>query len=45
MLDLCESDEEIDELFEPKSEFDSLNKLIKDLTSATKQVRYTDFDW
>ena len=45
MLDLCENDEEIDELFEPKSEFDSLNKLIKDLTAATKQVRYTDFDW
>ena len=45
MLDLCESEEKIDELFEPKSEFDSLNKLIKDLTSATKEVRYTDFDW
>lgn len=45
MLDLCENDEEIDELFKPKSEFDSLNKLIKDLVSATKQVRYTDFDW
>lgn len=45
LLDMCEDEEEIDELFKPKSEFDSLNNLIKDLQEAIKEIKYTDFDW
>lgn len=45
LLDMCEDEEEIDELFKPKSEFDSLNNLIKDLQQAVKTIKYADFDW
>ena len=44
-IEKCKTEEELDEIFVSNGPFSKLNNLVRNLSSAIKDIQYTNFDW